>query len=299
MLISSIMATFYVDEVRKATVPLIEINPAMIVQIDEGREEQMARLAEQGPLKESWSHVEARSKSFVLVESDERAREVVAALLSHESREVAFDTEGVNLSRTGEMTVIALGLCDPLSIAFVFDLMAIGRGIFVGSSGLKELLESPAIRKVSFDCRTDSEALFHQFGVTLVNVLDLQVYQLGIKIQNGKYVEGRDNGNHEFLKGLRFVSGGYLTRGEVADRSAAPPPHQEYPQQWGSRPLLDKHWQYAADDVHRIKRVLQGQRSISLRPDLLARIEKGSEAYAKVFRDAEEEETDRSSVMPI
>ena len=131
------------------------------------------------------------------------------------------------------MTVVTICLCDPCSIAYIFDLLALGPSIFEGRNSLREILESHMITKITFDCRTDSDALFHQYDVTLVNCLDLQVFQLGVKIQNGKYVVGRDNGDHEWVKGMSFIAGGYLTDEEIYDRRAAPPCHN----MWGDRPL--------------------------------------------------------------
>ena len=59
------------------------------------------------------------------------------------------------------------------------------------------------------------------------------MFQLGVKIQNGKYVCGRDNGEHEWVKGMSFIAGGYLTEEEIQDRRESPPCHD----MWGERPL--------------------------------------------------------------
>lgn len=80
------------------------------------------------------------------------------------------------------MAVISLSLCQPLSIVFIFDLIVIGQSILYGTHGLKDLLESKIIKKITFDCRIDSNALYHQFGISLTNCLDLQVFQLGISL---------------------------------------------------------------------------------------------------------------------
>jgi hypothetical protein len=60
--------------------------------------------------------------------------------------------------------------------AYVVDVLALGsREAF--RSGLGKLLESRDVLKVTLDCRTDSDALAHQFEVRLANVLDLQVLE--------------------------------------------------------------------------------------------------------------------------
>jgi hypothetical protein len=44
----------------------------------------------------------------------------------------------------------------------------LGREVFSSSGkSLKSLLESDSVKKISFDCRSDSDALFHQFQVSL------------------------------------------------------------------------------------------------------------------------------------
>ena len=213
--------------------PVVLIEPFELVDILESSTTQKDRLEEQGTLKSDWRPATVRTRKFIVVDTDQYARRIVNAFLQHPSKEVAFDTEGINLSRTGMMTVITMCLCDPCSIAYIFDLLALGPSIFEGRNSLRDILESHMVTKITFDCRTDSDALFHQYGVTLVNCLDLQVFQLGVKIQNRKYVVGRDNGVHEWVKGMAFISGGYLTEEELRDRRAAPPCHD----MWGERPL--------------------------------------------------------------
>ena len=37
------------------------------------------------------------------------------------------------------------------------------------------MLQSTAVLKLIFDCRADSDALYHQFGVSMQHVYDVQV----------------------------------------------------------------------------------------------------------------------------
>lgn len=58
----------------------------------------------------------------------------------------------------------------------LFDVALLGRAVFDdGSEPLRGLLEDPAVTKLMFDCRRDSDALFHQFQVRLAGVLDVQL----------------------------------------------------------------------------------------------------------------------------
>ena len=101
-------------------------------------------------------------------------------------KEITFDSEGVDLSRTGPITLLQISATQPtpfgsLPKAFLFDVLALGPAIFDIDARegerctLKMILESNSVLKVTFDCRADSDALFHQFGVLLQNVLDVQV----------------------------------------------------------------------------------------------------------------------------
>ena len=100
--------------------------------------------------------------------------------------EITCDCEGVDLSRTGPVTLLQLSGTHPtpsgcLPQVFLFDVLALGPTIFdidpTEGNGhtLKGLLEHPSYLKITFDCRSDSDALYHQFGVVLRNVLDVQV----------------------------------------------------------------------------------------------------------------------------
>ena len=101
-------------------------------------------------------------------------------------KEITFDSQGVDLSRTGPVTLLQLSGTQPtpsgcLPQVYLFDVLALGPTIFDIDARegerctLKLILESNSVLKVAFDCRDDSNALYHQFGVMLYNVLDVQV----------------------------------------------------------------------------------------------------------------------------
>jgi exonuclease 3'-5' domain-containing protein 1 len=128
---------------------------------------------------------------------------------------LAVDCEGTSMSRVGEVTLLQVALAanddasDPLPpdvdgaddgaddkaddkasstlassndppspTIFLFDVQALGRAtLFESASGskLKAALERPTSLKLMFDCRVDSDALFHQHGVSLRGVYDVQL----------------------------------------------------------------------------------------------------------------------------
>jgi len=83
---------------------------------------------------------------------------------------IAVDCEGVNLGRNGRLCLVQVAT--PTK-AYLFDIIEGGAAVF--DSGLRQLLEDPAVLKVMHDCRLDSDALFHEHRVNLANVFDTQV----------------------------------------------------------------------------------------------------------------------------
>mmetsp|Transcript_106397 Transcript_106397/g.185040 ORF Transcript_106397/g.185040 Transcript_106397/m.185040 type:complete len:330 (-) Transcript_106397:40-1029(-) len=99
----------------------------------------------------------------------------------------AVDCEGADLPRRGQLSLLQIsthGEC------FVIDVLQLGHKAV--SHAFKALLENPGVTKLMFDCRHESDALFHQLGIQLCNVLDLQL----------KEVMGRDETTEEHAKSL-------------------------------------------------------------------------------------------------
>ncbi|KAK8011758.1 hypothetical protein PG989_000018 [Apiospora arundinis] len=90
------------------------------------------------------------------------------------------DLEGTRLSRHGLVSLLIL--YSPLARqAFVLDIFTLKSTAFKtkGSRGfnIKQILQSNDYKKTFFDVRNDSGALFHQFGVALRNVEDIQLME--------------------------------------------------------------------------------------------------------------------------
>lgn len=92
---------------------------------------------------------------------------------------LAVDCEGVSLSRKGELTILSVATREKV---YIFDVFKIGKAIFYG--GLREILEDKTQEKLTFDCRQDSDALWHQFHVKLAGVLDLQLLEVMYRREN-------------------------------------------------------------------------------------------------------------------
>ncbi|KAJ7258418.1 ribonuclease H-like domain-containing protein [Mycena haematopus] len=96
-----------------------------------------------------------------------------------------FDCEGENMGvQSGHLWLISLGTASPGSQRiYLFDVLAIG------TEGLKpifDLLASNQIQKVVFDGRMDQSALYHEYGVTMQNVLDLQLADIKSRPRRGE-----------------------------------------------------------------------------------------------------------------
>ncbi|PSN72918.1 hypothetical protein BS50DRAFT_475485, partial [Corynespora cassiicola Philippines] len=96
-----------------------------------------------------------------------------------------IDIEGKDLCREGTMSIFTLLLCTGMEIsntrAYLIDVHVLGEHAFntAGSKQktLKDILQDGMIKKVFFDVRNDSDALFAHFDVALRGVEDVQLME--------------------------------------------------------------------------------------------------------------------------
>ncbi|KAL8671381.1 MAG: hypothetical protein Q9168_004113 [Polycauliona sp. 1 TL-2023] len=106
--------------------------------------------------------------------------------------ELYVDAEGINLSRSGELSILIFHVETPrFSHTYLIHVHVLGNITFSTRTSnrlhsLKTIFEDNRIPKVVFDCRMDSDALFGQFGVLLEGVIDLQLMRLATS-QGGGY----------------------------------------------------------------------------------------------------------------
>ena len=195
----------------------------------------------------------------------------------------AHDAEGVLLGRNGALTIATfsgIGMED----IYVVDVQALG-GARVFAEHLpsfRAMLESPSVAKITFDCRTDSDALFHQFGVTLRGVLELQVLDQAIRIQKGEAPPMRCiyvvNGGVPYLKSMANISERYAVHSAKLTVSHA---------LWGKRPLPEAAIEYASADVHVIKQLVTEMKKTELSEVLRKAVSLNSARYESYFRERE------------
>lgn len=119
---------------------------------------------------------------YRLVDSDTGLQDAISEIKQKIAERIALlavDCEGNSLSREGALTIITVATEEKV---YIFDVQKLGQATF--SSGLGEILEDKSHKKLMFDCRQDSDALWHQFKVKLSGVLDLQLLEVIYRREN-------------------------------------------------------------------------------------------------------------------
>jgi len=146
----------------------------------------------------------------------------------------AFDCEGINLSATGELTLIQVAYPILGKVrCVIFDVKSLCRNSKEDINVLKPLLEGN-VQKVCHDVHMDAAALKHQFDITLSNVIDTQ---LVFEYLTGKMLGGMA----EFLRWCEVPD--HPNKNDVRKVFDA------NPNAWGKRPLSPNLLRYAAHDV--------------------------------------------------
>jgi exonuclease 3'-5' domain-containing protein 1 len=138
---------------------------------------------------------------------------------------IAIDAEGVDLSRLGKLTVFSVGVHVTNGVhIFLFDVIASDEELLQEQSVvLKGLMEDTRMTKIIHDCRQDSDALQHQFKISLCGVFDSSVYAM--KLRN---TSKRSNLN-KTLKDFRCTLNEH--RDEISSL------YKQNPSVWRRRPL--------------------------------------------------------------
>lgn len=164
---------------------------------------------------------------------------IVRHIMSSQDAVIAFDGEGVNLGPTGPMTLLQFATLD--ESVFIFDLLSCPQ--LIEDGGLKSVLESENVIKVAHDCRNDSGALYHQFGVLLKNVFDTQAAHAVLQQQDaGKPVYKVKNVS---LNTLCSTYGGPVNPRKDQMKSL----YRRDQKFWSRRPLTEDMIFHAAFDV--------------------------------------------------
>jgi exonuclease 3'-5' domain-containing protein 1 len=112
-----------------------------------------------------------------------------------------IDLEGVNLGRHGTVSILQMYVL-PHDRTYLIDVHTLRERAFTPegteeewefearTTTLKTILESTTIKKVIFDVRHDSDALYAHFGIKLAGIEDLQLMQLATRGGERTHVKG-------------------------------------------------------------------------------------------------------------
>eukprot|EP00929_Paragymnodinium_shiwhaense_P104473 TRINITY_DN68912_c0_g1_i1.p1 TRINITY_DN68912_c0_g1~~TRINITY_DN68912_c0_g1_i1.p1 ORF type:complete len:301 (-),score=76.85 TRINITY_DN68912_c0_g1_i1:547-1416(-) len=202
------------------------------------------------PLKEAAAGAESEESEEESSEEDEDVVELIDTKDRCEASckeltdapVIAVDIEGVNLGREGEICVIQIAT--ESRHVYLFDIVTLGAAAF--DLGLKVLLESEKTTKLTFDFRSDADALQHCHGVKPANVLDMQVLCHKAKAGNSRHVHGMAKAvGHVLPYAQRQLMKGV----KLAGASLFAPNMGGSLECWRKRPLPEVLQKYCAQDV--------------------------------------------------
>jgi exonuclease 3'-5' domain-containing protein 1 len=131
-----------------------------------------------------------------LVDSSATLNELLESLrlIPNSSPPLFVDLEGVHLGRSGSISILSLYAVHK-GIIYLVDVYKLGKSAFSNpqpgqNTSLRAILESPSIKKVLFDVRNDSDALFSHYNIRLDGIQDLQLMELATRSGSKKYVAG-------------------------------------------------------------------------------------------------------------
>jgi exonuclease 3'-5' domain-containing protein 1 len=172
-----------------------------------------------------------------------------------QSKVIAYDCEGVRLSRTGKITLLQIAL--PKKIFLIDVMTAGGKEVFI-DGGLKDVIQSEEILKLAYDVRMDSDALFHQHDVLIKNVLDLQLLDIAIRRASGNMVEHLPSLSKTVSR--RLTNAEVLVCEDLKKRVKNMYTSIEDGDLWARRPLSDDARRYAALDAWVLMKLDQAMR---------------------------------------
>lgn len=193
-----------------------------------------------------------------------RFMSAVDSVLQGESvQRIAFDCEGVNLSRIGSVELVSI--CFPNMDVYLVDLHGEPCSRIVKS--VKDLFESEAVSKIIHDCRMDCDALFHLHEIKVNNVHDTSCFHDVITFTENKNLNDV----------LRYND---ISVNAERDKSV----YRRNPNFWSDRPLTERMVDWATSDVDKLFTLADkqlGHISSSSKPQAVAK----STKYACTTRD--------------
>jgi exonuclease 3'-5' domain-containing protein 1 len=185
-----------------------------------------------------------------------------------EPERVAFDCEGVNLSRLGSVELISV--CFSSMEVFLVDVGGTPDPDII--KAVKKLFEDAKVTKIIHDCRMDSDALFHFHDIKLNNVHDTSCFHAEIT--------GSEDEN---LNNVLMHNG--VEQNHTRDTNV----YKANPAFWASRPLTQKMIDWASSDVDHLFELAMKQLDCISSEVREARAVRESNEFVKFARDMDVE----------
>jgi exonuclease 3'-5' domain-containing protein 1 len=155
---------------------------------------------------------------------------------------VAFDCEGIDLSRAGSVELVSLCFEGSSTEVFLVDLNEKTGKRHEHMQALKKLLECETVEKVIHDCRMDCDALYHLRGIAVKNVHDTSCFHT--------VITGMEDKNLNDVLSYNDIQQNLTRDKDVYKRN---------PAFWATRPLLPTMILWASADVDELLRVASRQ----------------------------------------
>ena len=163
---------------------------------------------------------------------------------------VAFDCEGVNLSRVGTLEIVSLCFDENVDEAAPNTIFLVDVGPACDTNILqkrldlvKSILEHENIEKIIHDSRMDCDALFHHHSIAPVTIHDTSCFHA---VQTGQ--------TDKNLNDVLYCNG--LARNGYRDKSI----YKQNPRFWAIRPLDTTMKGWASEDVDKLHKLAAKQR---------------------------------------
>ena len=146
--------------------------------------------------------------SYTIIKDSSDISNFETELSKNNFREYSVDLEGERLCRHGKILNIQLCIIETNDIV-IFECLKLS--IPEMKRVLDPIFDNASIVKYMFDCRSDVDALYHQYNIKLSGVVDIQLYEIAYRKCNGM-------GNLRFYNGLFKTLTNYAREIDISEK---------------------------------------------------------------------------------
>ncbi|XP_078683258.1 uncharacterized protein LOC144917276 isoform X1 [Branchiostoma floridae x Branchiostoma belcheri] len=196
---------------------------------------------------------------------------------------IGLAMQGINIGRKGKICWVQVATRNSI---FLFDVLTLGAPCL--DAGLGQVLQDENILKVMHDCRNPSDALWHQYGLHIVNVFDTQVADVMVSRMDHRGEFPR------YVRGLMVCLVEHLdVNQENLHFLRVRLDHKEEDEAiWAERPLPDHLLIAAAKNVMYLREL-----RVALMDKLMSEFVMGVDVYLSVRRDSSDKDALKMDTM--